>query len=107
VDFRDLADGEMEYLHGVIELYQTVLTVKSTLLGQAQNEKVQQLTESSKKISAWAAIIFAPTLIGTVYGMNFDHMPELHWAIGYPLSLLAMGLVSIGLYLLFRRRKWL
>jgi len=39
--------------------------------------------------------------------MNFDHMPELHWAIGYPLSLLAMVLVSIGLYLLFRRRKWL
>jgi Mg2+ and Co2+ transporter CorA len=104
---RDLADGEMEYLHGVIEFYQTVLSVKSTLLGQAQNEKVQQLTESSKKISAWAAIIFAPTLIGTVYGMNFDSMPELHWVIGYPLALLAMVLVSIGLYLLFRRRKWL
>jgi Mg2+ and Co2+ transporter CorA len=67
----------------------------------------QQLTESSKKICAWAAIIFAPTLIGTVYGMNFDHMPELHWVIGYPLALLAMVLVSIGLYLLFRRRKWL
>jgi hypothetical protein len=49
VNFRDLADGEMEYLHGVIEFYQTVLTVKSTLLGQAQNEKVQQLTESSKR----------------------------------------------------------
>jgi Mg2+ and Co2+ transporter CorA len=104
---RDLADGEMEYLHGVIEFYQTVLSVKSTLLGQAQNEKVQQLTESSKKISAWAAIIFAPTLIGTVYGMNFDHMPELHSAIGYPLSLIAMVLVSVGLYLLFRQRKWL
>jgi magnesium transporter len=104
---RSLADGETEYLHGVIEFYQTVLSVKSTLLGQAQNEKVQQLTEASKKISAWAAIIFAPTLIGTVYGMNFDDMPELHWVIGYPLALLAMVLVSVGLYLLFRRRKWL
>jgi hypothetical protein len=78
----------VRYLHGVIEFYQTVLSVKSTLLGQAQNEKVQQLTEASyaqneeiKKISAWAAIFFAPTLIGTVYGMNFDHMPELHWVI--------------------------
>jgi hypothetical protein len=50
---RSLADGETEYLHGVIEFYQTVLSVKSTLLGQAQNKKVQQLTESSKKISAW------------------------------------------------------
>lgn len=104
---RSLADGEMEYLHGVIEFYQTVLSVKSTLLGQAQNEKVQQLTEASKKISAWAAIFFAPTLIGTVYGMNFDHMPELHWAIGYPLALLAMLLLSVGLYLMFRRRDWL
>jgi magnesium transporter len=75
---------------------------------------VQQLTEASyaqneeiKKISAWAAIFFAPTLIGTVYGMNFDHMPELHWVLGYPLALLAMVLLSVGLYLLFKRRKWL
>jgi Mg2+ and Co2+ transporter CorA len=111
---RSLADGETEYLHGVIEFYQTVLSVKSTLLGQAQNEKVQQLTEAGyaqneeiKKISAWAAIFFAPTLIGTVYGMNFDHMPELHWVIGYPLALLAMVLLSVGLYLMFKRRKWL
>jgi Mg2+ and Co2+ transporter CorA len=111
---RSLADGEMEYLHGVIEFYQTVLSVKSTLLGQAQNEKVQRLTEASyaqneevKKISAWAAIFFTPTLIGTVYGMNFDHMPELHWVIGYPLALLAMVLLSVGLYVMFKRRKWL
>jgi Mg2+ and Co2+ transporter CorA len=111
---RDLADGETEYLHGVIEFYQTVLAVKSTLVGQAQNEKVQRLTEASytqneeiKKISAWAAIFFAPTLIGTVYGMNFDHMPELHWVIGYPLALSAMALFAIGLYVLFKRRKWL
>jgi len=97
---RSLADGETEYLHGVIEFYQTVLSVKSTLLGQAQNEEI-------KKISAWAAIFFAPTLIGTVYGMNFDHMPELHWVIGYPFALLAMVLLSVGLYLLFKRRKWL
>ena len=98
----------------MIEFFQTVLSVKSTLLGQAQNEKVQQLTEASyaqneeiKKISAWAAIFFAPTLIGTVYGMNFDRMPELHWVIGYPLALLAMVLLSVGLYLMFKRRKWL
>ena len=44
-----------------------------------------------KKISAWAAILFAPTLIGTVYGMNFDHMPELHWRFGYPFALAADG----------------
>jgi magnesium transporter len=60
-----------------------------------------------KKISAWAAILFAPTLIGTVYGMNFDHMPELHWRYGYPFSLLLMFIVSYIMYFAFRRRGWL
>ncbi len=39
--------------------------------------------------------------------MNFDHMPELHWVIGYPLAVIAMGLLSLGLYMTFKRRKWL
>jgi hypothetical protein len=74
----------------VIEFYQTVLSVKSTLLGQGQNEKVQQLTEASyaqneeiKKISAWAAIFFAPTLIGTVYGHELR--PHARAALGHRL----------------------
>jgi magnesium transporter len=111
---QTMADGQREFLHGVIEFYQTVLSVHATLLGQTQNEKVQQLTEAGyaqneeiKKISAWAAIFFAPTLIGTIYGMNFDHMPELHWLIGYPLALLGMVLGSVALYLMFKRLKWL
>ena len=66
----------------------------------AQNEEV-------KKISAWAAILFAPTLVGTIYGMNFDHMPELHWLLGYPLALLLMLVTSLTLYVVFKRRGWL
>ena len=66
----------------------------------AQNEEV-------KKISAWAAILFAPTLVGTIYGMNFDHMPELHWLFGYPLALALMLITSVTLYLVFKRRSWL
>jgi Mg2+ and Co2+ transporter CorA len=111
---RSVADSEKEYLQGVIEFYQTVLTINSALVGQAQNIEVKRLTESSyaqneeiKKISAWAAIIFAPTLIGTVYGMNFDRMPELHWRFGYPAAVALMALLSVALYLLFRRRQWL
>jgi magnesium transporter len=111
---RSVADGEREYLQGVIEFYQTALTIKAALVGQAQNEEVQRLTEASyaqneeiKKISAWAAILFAPTLIGTVYGMNFDHMPELHWIIGYPAALIVMVLLSVALYTVFKRRGWL
>ena len=53
------------------------------------------------------AILFAPTLIGTVYGMNFDYMPELHWAFGYPFAVMLMLLVSATLYVIFRRRGWL
>ena len=66
----------------------------------AQNEEV-------KKISAWAAILFAPTLVGTIYGMNFDHMPELHWLLGYPFALLLMVVTSVTLYVVFKRRRWL
>ena len=62
---------------------------------------------NSAKISAWAAILFAPTLVGTIYGMNFDHMPELHWELGYPFALALMISTSIGLYLSFKRRGWI
>ena len=111
---RSVADSEKEYLQGVIEFYQTVLTINAALVGQAQNVEVKRLTEASyaqneeiKKISAWAAIFFAPTLIGTVYGMNFDRMPELHWRFGYPAAVILMMLLSVALYVLFRRRRWL
>ncbi|MHA4854928.1 magnesium and cobalt transport protein CorA [Rhodococcus sp. MSC1_016] len=93
---------------------QTALTVHATLVGQQQNEEMHRLTEASlaqseevKKISAWAAILFAPTLVGTIYGMNFDHMPELHWASGYPLALSLMLITSVLLYTVFKRQRWL
>src|ERR671933_476872 len=65
------------------------------------------IDEEVKRISAWAAILFAPTLIGTVYGMNFVYMPELHWALGYPFALLLMLAVSVSLYAIFRHRGWI
>jgi magnesium transporter len=58
-------------------------------------------------VSAWAAILFAPTLIGTVYGMNFAHIPELGWVFGYPFALALMAVVSLTLYAIFKRRGWL
>lgn len=60
-----------------------------------------------KKISAWVAVLFAPTLVGTIYGMNFDSMPELHWGLGYPFAIVLMGLVCVSLYAIFKRRDWL
>jgi magnesium transporter len=96
------------------ELLQTILSVNLTLVGLSQNEEVKSLSGASiqqnnevKKISAWAAILFAPTLIGTVYGMNFDYMPELHWTFGYPFAMVLMVMVSVTLYVVFKRRGWL
>ena len=59
------------------------------------------------RISAWAAILFAPTLVAGIYGMNFEYMPELGWVFGYPFALTLMVLVSLTLYLIFERRGWL
>ncbi len=90
------------------------LTVQATLVAEQQNNAMKQLSESSlaqneeiKKISSWAAILFAPTLIGTIYGMNFDNLPELGWVPGIPLRDCLMVLMGIGLYWMFKRRKWL
>jgi magnesium transporter len=112
-DVADHATTVTERVSGFRQNLSDILTVNATLVSQAQNEEVRRLTEASidqneevKRISAWAAIIFAPTLIGTIYGMNFD-MPELHWAFGYPFALALMILVSVGLWLIFRRRGWL
>ena len=97
-----------------VEAYQTTLVIKAALVVQTQNENPgpdrasYAQNEQIKKISAWAAIFFAPTLIATVYGMNFDHMPELHWLFGYPLRLRPHGSSSsAALYVVFKRRGWL
>lgn len=114
---RDVADHVTE-VDERIESFRIalrdILTVNATLVAQRQNEEMKTLSEASnaqneevKKISAWAAILFAPTLIGTVYGMNFDLMPELHWTWGYPFALVLMGAVSVTLYLVFRARHWI
>jgi magnesium transporter len=89
-----------ERVEGFRQLLQNILSVNLTGASIAQNDQV-------KKISAWAAILFAPTLIGTVYGMNFDYMPELHWTFGYPFAIVLMLMVSVTLYLVFKRRGWL
>jgi magnesium transporter len=60
-----------------------------------------------RKISAGVALFVGPTLIGSIYGMNFDHMPELGWWGGYPMALLLMASIAGGLLLLFKRSGWL
>ncbi|TQM64213.1 magnesium/cobalt transporter CorA [Humibacillus xanthopallidus] len=113
-DVEDHLTQVREQVEGFRHLLRDILTVNATLVAQKQNEEMKTLTEASmdqneevKKISAWAAILFAPTLIGTVYGMNFDAMPELHWQFGYPFAIGLMGLVSVTLYGIFKKRRWI
>jgi magnesium transporter len=113
-DVEDHIISVVEQLASFRDLLRDMLTVNATLVAQEQNEEMRRLSvaghaqnEEVKRISAWAAILFAPTVVGGVYGMNFDTMPELHWAAGYPMALLLMFAVSLGLFLAFKHRGWL
>ncbi|WP_249714882.1 magnesium and cobalt transport protein CorA [Rhizomonospora bruguierae] len=113
-DVADHATTAAERVDSFRQTLADILTLNAALVSQAQNEEVRQLTVASftqneevKKVSAWAAILFAPTIVGTIYGMNFDHMPELHWVAGYPFALGLMLSVSLVLYTIFKRRGWL
>ena len=107
-------------------LLENALTVHSTLVTQQQNAAMRELSEAAlaqsvetkrlseqsiaqndeiKKITGWAAILFAPTLVGTVYGMNFENMPELGWEWGYPLSILTMVGLGAGLWFVFKSKR--
>ena len=113
-DVADHATTVAERVAGFRQMLSDILTVNATLVNQAQNEEIKRLTEASydqnedvKRVSAWAAILFAPTLIGTVYGMNFQGMPELGWDFGYPMALGLMLLTSFTLWVIFKARGWL
>jgi magnesium transporter len=113
-DVHDHITQIVERIDEFRQLLRDMLTVNTTLVAQQQNEEMKNLAEASnsqneevKKISAWAAILFAPTLIGTVYGMNFEKMPELSWAHGYPLAVFLMVMTCVTLYVIFKRRDWL
>jgi magnesium transporter len=73
----------------------------SLMIGQAQQ------TDTTRKLAAWAAILAVPTAVAGVYGMNFEHMPELHWVYGYPLVMGATFAVCGVLYWKFKKAKWL
>ena len=100
---RDVADHARrvdETVTSQRELLTSVLEANLALVSVNQNEVV-------KKISAYAALIGVPTLIASIYGMNFEHMPELDSKLGYPLALLGMVLVAAVLFAVLRRARWL
>jgi magnesium transporter len=101
--FRDVQDHLLRVAEHV-ESYEAILV--SALNANLAQVGVQQ-NEDMRKISAWAALITVPTLIAGIYGMNFKHMPELDWYLGYPFSLGVMVVVCWVLYRNFKRSGWL
>ncbi|WP_225993166.1 magnesium/cobalt transporter CorA [Actinomadura rudentiformis] len=101
--FRDVLDHLLR-VDGMVdahnELLNSALTAHLALLGRQQNEDM-------RKISSWAAIIAVPTAIAGIYGMNFKHMPELNWIIGYPLALIVMAVACRIVYRKLRKNGWL
>jgi magnesium transporter len=101
--FRDVADHAKrvdEQVQSQRELLTSVLQANLSLVSVSQNEVV-------KKISAIFGIIAVPTFVASVYGMNFDNMPELHWHYGYAYALGLMALCVVALVTFFRRIDWL
>jgi magnesium transporter len=101
--FRDVVDHVKranENVESLRELLNGILEANLTQVGVRQNEDM-------RKITAWAAIAAIPTVIGAIYGMNFEHMPELHWRLGYPAALLVMATICFLLYRKFKQIGWL
>jgi magnesium transporter len=101
--FRDVYDHVMrvnETIDTQRELLTTALEAKLSLMSVAQNENMKRLT-------AYAAMIAVPTMIAGIYGMNFEHMPELSWRYGYLASLVVMALACGALWVGFKRSGWL
>jgi magnesium transporter len=79
----------------------------SSLVQAALGKVAMQQNVDMRKISAWVAIAAVPTALAGIYGMNFDHMPELHWVWGYPTVLILMAVICLLLYRTFRHNHWL
>jgi magnesium transporter len=101
--FRDVGDHLArvnESVEGLDRLVSDVLSAHLAQMSVRQNDDM-------RKISGWAAMAAVPTMIAGIYGMNFDHMPELHWLWGYPAVILLMAALEVLLYRTFKRRGWL
>ena len=101
--FRDVNDHLMR-VHEQLESYRDLLT---SILGANLAQVTVQQNADVRRISAIVAIVAVPTAIAGIYGMNFEHMPELGWTFGYPLVLGVMVILCTLLYRFFRRAGWL
>ena len=103
VVLRDTFDKLLRAVDIVDELRELVGNAVDAHLAVMSN----QMNAVMKQLTAWGSIVFGATLIAGIYGMNFRHMPELDWRVGYPMALGMMALMSFVLFRVFRRRDWL
>ncbi len=101
--FRDVNDHLLR-VHEQLDGYRDLLT--SVLEANLAQVTVQQ-NQDVRKISAIVALLAVPTMVAAIYGMNFEHMPELGWRFGYPLVLAVMAAICVVLFRYFKRVGWL
>ena len=101
--FRDVSD-HLVRLNQSIESSRDMVT---TAVSASLSLITLQENEVTKRLAAYAALVAVPTLIAGIYGMNFEHMPEIQWEHGYPVSLISMALIDFYLFYRFRKAKWL
>lgn len=116
-NLRDVEDHAVivaERVEGFRQNLMSILSLNSTLVAQTQNEEMKRLAEVAnsqadqvKAATSWAAILFTPTVIAGVYGMNFEVMPELAWAFGYPMAIGLMMVTVTVMYRIFKRKGWI
>jgi len=113
-DVEDHAVIVVERVDGFRQTLMSILSLNSTLVAQTQNEEMKRLAEVAnnqadqvKAATSWAAILFTPTVIAGIYGMNFHAMPELAWDYGYPMAIGLMLLTVTIMYTVFKKKNWL
>jgi magnesium transporter len=101
--FRDVYDHLFRLNQSLDTLRDTVTTAIQVNLAMITIGE----SENTKRLSAYAALVAVPTMIAGVYGMNFEHMPELKWTFGYPLTIAVMAAIDTYLFVRFRKAGWL
>ena len=89
----DLVDSQRELMGNAVDAHLAIIS--------------NRMNQVMKTMTSWGAILLLSTLIAGIYGMNFRHMPELNWTIGYPMALGTMLVVTVVGYTYFKRKDWL
>ena len=100
------ADGQREFLHGVIEFYQTRTATHTTMAAEKTASTGVQQNEDTRRITAWVAIVAVPTAVTGFFGQNVPY-PGFGTATGFLASLLIIVLLATVLYIVFKRKNWL